>query len=60
MLGDETVVRIFLTGFVPDSQSLSLETSNCIRAGFKEIDPKVVMTAGLEDGHATVRTGLGA
>ena len=47
-LEDETVARIFLAGFVPDPEPLSQETSDCVRAGFEVIDPRTVMTAGLE------------
>ena len=56
-LNDQTVARIFLEGFVPDSGPLSLETSTCIRAAFKEIDPRAVMTAGIEGDPATVMAG---
>ena len=47
-LEDETVARIFLAGFAPGSGPLSLETSDCVRAGFAVIDPKAVMTSGIE------------
>ena len=47
-LEDETVARIFLAGFAPGSGPLSLETSDCVRAGFAVIDPREVMTAGIE------------
>ena len=47
-LEDETVARIFLAGFVPGPGPLSLETSDCVRAGFEVIDPRAVMTAGIE------------
>lgn len=56
-LNDETVARIFLAGFVPDSGPLSLETSACIRAAFTEIDPRAVMTAGLEGDPAAAMAG---
>ena len=56
-LNDETVARIFLAGFVPDSGPLSLETSACVRAAFKELDPRAVMTAGLEGDPATAMAG---
>ena len=47
-LEDETLARIFLAGFVPGPGSLSQETSDCVRAAFEVIDPKAVMTAGIE------------
>ena len=47
-LEDETLARIFLAGFVPDPEPLSQETSDCVRAGFAVIDPRTVMTAGIE------------
>ena len=47
-LEDETLARIFLAGFVPDPGPLSRETSDCVRAGFAVIDPRTVMTAGIE------------
>ncbi len=42
-LEDETVGRMFLTGFVGDSGPLSLETSICVRAAFTEINPRAVV-----------------
>ena len=56
-LNDEIVARIFLAGFVPDPEPLSLETSACIRAALEEIDPRAVMTAGLEGDPATAMAG---
>ena len=47
-LEDETLARIFLAGFVPGPRPLSQETSDCVRAGFAVIDPRTVMTAGIE------------
>ncbi len=47
-LEDETLARIFLAGFVPGPEPLSLETSTCVRATFGVIDPRKVMTSGLE------------
>ena len=47
-LKDETLARIFLAGFVPGPGPLSQETSDCVRAGFAVIDPRAVMTAGME------------
>ena len=48
-LGDETLARLFLAGFIPGPEPLSLETSDCVRAVFAVIDPQVVKTAGIED-----------
>ena len=47
-LEDETLARIFLAGFVPGPEPLSQETSDCVRAGFAVIDPRAVMTAGMD------------
>ena len=47
-LSDETVARIFLSGFVPGPEPLTLETSACIREAFNEINPRAVMTAGAQ------------
>ena len=44
----ENLARIFLAGFVPSPGPLSQETSDCVRAAFEVIDPRTVMTAGLE------------
>ena len=47
-LEDETLARIFLAGFVPGPEPLSQETSDCVRAAFEVIDPRAVMTAGMD------------
>ena len=47
-LENETIDRIFLAGFVPGPAPLSQESSDCVRAGFAVIDPRAVMTAGIE------------
>ena len=47
-LEDETLARIFLAGLVPGPEPLSQETSDCVRAAFAAIDPREVMTAGME------------
>ena len=47
-LEDETLARIFLAGFVPGPEPLSQESSDCVRAAFEVIDPRAVMTAGIE------------
>ena len=46
-LRDETLARVFLAGFVPGTEPLSLESSTCVRAAFEVIDPRTVMTAGI-------------
>ena len=51
------MARIFLAGFVPDPAPLSSETSACIREAFEEIDPRAVMTAGIEGDPATAMAG---
>ena len=45
-LEDETLLRIFLTGFIGEAKPLSLETSDCVRTGFEGIDLRSVMLAG--------------
>ena len=47
-LEDETLARIFLAGFVPSPGPLSQKSSDCVRAAFEVIDPREVMTAGIE------------
>ena len=39
-LEDETVARIFLAGFAPGPGPLSLETSDCVRAGVRSHRPQ--------------------
>ena len=45
-LEDETLLRIFLTGFIGEAKPLTLETSECVRTGFEGIDLRSVMLAG--------------
>ena len=47
-LEDETVARIHLADIAEGVATLSLETSNCIRAAFNEIDPRSMMLAKVE------------
>ena len=47
-LEDETLTRVFLAGFVPGPGPLSQESSDCVRAAFEVINPREVMTAGIE------------
>ena len=56
-LEDETVARIFLAGFAPGPGPLSQESSDCVRAAFDVIDPKAVMTAGIDDDPARAMAG---
>ena len=56
-LDDETLARISLAGFVPGPRPLSQETSDCVRAAFEVIDPREVMTAGLEGDSGRAMAG---
>ena len=56
-LNDETIDRIFLAGFVPGPGPLSQEFSDCVRAGFAVIDPREIMTAGIEGDPARAMAG---
>ena len=56
-LEDETLARVFLAGFVGDSGPLSVETSICVRSAFSEIDPRAVMTAGIEGNPGAAMAG---
>ena len=56
-LEDETIARLFLAGFVPRTEPLSLESSTCVRAAFEVIEPRKVMTAGLEGDPASAMAG---
>ena len=56
-LEDETIDRIFLAGFVPGPGPLSQESSDCVRAAFEVIDPRAVMTAGIEGNPGRVMAG---
>ena len=47
-LEDQTLTRLFLAGFVSRPEPLSVETSACVRAAFEVIEPRTVMTAGIE------------
>ena len=56
-LEDETVARLFLAGFVPGPEPLSQESSDCVRAAFEVIDPRAVMTAGIEGNPGRAMAG---
>ena len=56
-LEDETIDRIFLAGFVPGPRPISQESSDCVRAAFEVIDPRAVMTAGIEGNPGRAMAG---
>ena len=56
-LQDETLNRMFLTGLIQDTGALSTETSACVRTGFREIDLRSVMLAGLHGDPGTAMSG---
>ena len=56
-LEDETLLRIFLTGFIGESRPLTLETSECVRTGFEGIDLRSVMLAGTEGDEESAMAG---
>ena len=56
-LEDDTLGKLFLSGLVGDSGPLSLETSTCIQAAFDEINPRTVMTAGMEGNPGAAMAG---
>ena len=56
-LQDETLTRMFLTGLIQDMGALSTETSACVRTGFREIDLRSVMLAGLQGDPQTAMAG---
>ena len=56
-LEDETLDKLFLAGFVGDTGPLSPETSVCIQAAFKVIDPREVMTAGAQGNPGAAMPG---
>ena len=54
-LDDDSVNQIFMATIVP--VALGEETSACVQAGLDVIDPRAVMTAGLEGDAATSMAG---
>ena len=42
-LGDETLLRLFLTGLTGQTEPLSAETSTCVRSGFQDFDIATVL-----------------
>ena len=58
---DETVLRLFLTGFIADYGQLSEETSMCIRTAMEGVDLRSVMLAGTAgDEQAAMVGGMSA
>ena len=56
-LEDETLTRLFLASFVPVTAPLSPQSSQCVRAAFDVINPREVMTAGLEGDPGAAMAG---
>ena len=54
-LDDNTVDQLFMATIIP--VPLSVETSNCVLAALDVIDPRAVMTAGLEGDPAAAMAG---
>ena len=54
---DETLTRLFLASFVPVTEPLSPQSSRCVRAAFDVIEPRMVMTAGLEGDPGAAMAG---
>ena len=51
-LGDETLLRLFLTGLIGQTEPLTEETSTCVRSGFADFDIRAVMLAGVVESDA--------
>ena len=56
-LQDETLTRLFLSGFIQNTEPLSTETSACVRIGFREIDLRSVMLSVLQGDPGTAMSG---
>ena len=56
-LDDDTVDQLFMATIVPSPGPLSVETSTCVLAALDIIDPRAVMTAGLEGAPQTAMSG---
>ena len=54
---DETLTRLFLASFVPVTAPLSPRSSQCVRAAFDVMKPRMVMTAGLEGDPGAAMAG---
>ena len=60
-LGDEILLRLFVTGLIGQTGSLSEETSMCVRAGLADIDLPATMLGsmtGTEDDAAAMIAGM--
>ena len=60
-LGDEILLRLFVTGLIGQTGSLSEETSMCVRAGLADIDLPAMMLGsmtGTEDDAAAMIAGM--
>ena len=55
--GNETLLRLFLTGILMGSGPLSVETSQCIRAGLEGVDLAALMLAGAAGDEAGAMAG---
>ena len=51
-LGDETLLRLFLTGLIGQTGPLTEETSKCVRSGFADFDVRAVRPAGVVESAA--------
>ena len=58
-LGDDTLLKLFLTGVVGDPSQLSDETLMCIRGGTSATDLRAMMMAG-EETEAAIVVGMSA
>ena len=60
-LHDETLVRIYVSAFVPGPKPLSLATSHCVREALAIIQPRSILMAGIEGdpGRATALSMVG-
>ena len=54
---EETLTRLFLASFVQVTEPLSPQSSQCVRAAFEVIEPRKVMTDGLEGDAARAMAG---
>ena len=50
-LGDDTLMRVFLSGMLTGIGPLSQDTSDCIRAGFASLDLRATMLAGAAESN---------
>ena len=50
-LGDDTLMRVFLSGMLTGIGPLSQDTADCIRAGFASLDLRATMLAGAAESN---------